>query len=160
MQFDRSRQASVFARGKASARRFRGNLIHTCPLATTSIQRCFIPGPKGCASSCSACCVFVASSGGISSRFGHIRMCHFFLSSRAAHLHKHTPTQALILDQTTHRGTPNARKLVRTEPDAAHTHTEHRPVANHMVIFETFLPFFFFFLLTTEGRLRFGGILT
>lgn len=85
--------------------------------------------------------MFVASSGGISGRFGHIRMCHFFLSSRTPHLHKHTPTQPLIPDQTTHRGTPKSQRPVRTEP-GAHRRAALWPAANNMVIFFRLFPFF------------------
>lgn len=48
-----------------------------------------------------------------------------------------THTQALILDQTTHRGTLNAQRPVQTEPDA-HKRGARRLVANNMLIFETF----------------------
>lgn len=47
-----------------------------------------------------------------------------------------THTQALILDQTTHRGTLNAQRPVQTEPDA-HKRGARRLVANNMLIFET-----------------------
>lgn len=112
------------------------------PLPPLQSGGVLFPGWKRCALSCFGCCVFVASSGGISGRFGHIRMCHFFLSSRTAHLHKYTPTRALIPDQTTHQGTPNAQRHVRTEPDA-HRRGAHMAVANNMLIFETFLRIFF-----------------
>lgn len=62
-----------------------------------------------------------------------------------------TPVREVILDQTTHRGTP---KCTKARPNQAR-----RTRAQHANFFETF-PLFFLFLLPTEGRLQFGGVLT
>lgn len=119
--------------------RVRSNFYPYLPAHTALIRGCFIPGPVDVCLKLLGCVLQTErqSSGGISGRFGHIRMCHFFLSSWALHLRTHTHTHPRANPGSDH--TPRDPRCTNTRPNGTddYTSASTQAVTNNMQIFYT-----------------------